>query len=314
MIAAFAAQIGEHCENSPVPYKCNEPLAPFTTFNIGGPADIIVFPRTPHELFVVMQAAHQHALPTFFLGGGSNLLISDEGIRGVVINLSGEMEQLSVSDDGKEIFVGTAVTFPKLTKVALDLGWEGALGWHGTPGSVGGALKMNAGGPLGEIGAVVQSVSGVSLAGHHEFSHSDAGFTYRNSKFPPNTVLTFAKLRCETACKTFGKELSQKSKELVIRRKQTQPKQRSAGSMFKNPPNDFAGRLIEAAGLKGKRLGDAQISDVHANFLVNLGRATAQDVYALSKLARDTVLAQSGILLEYEVKLVGNFVVPTCAS
>jgi len=304
MIAAFAAQIGA------VPYKCSEPLALYTTFNIGGPADIIVFPRTPHELSCVLQAAHKNALPMFFLGGGSNLLVSDEGIRGVVINLSGEMEQLSVSDDGKEIIVGTAVTFPKLTKVALGLGWEGALGWHGTPGSVGGALKMNAGGPLGEIGAVVQSVSGVSLEGHHEFSHSDAGFTYRNSKFPPNTVLTFAKLRCETASRALGKELSQKSKELVVRRKQTQPKQRSAGSMFKNPPSDFAGRLIEAAGLKGTRIGDAQISLVHANFLVNLGTATAQDMYALSKLARDTVLAQSGVLLEYEVKLVGNFVMP----
>jgi UDP-N-acetylmuramate dehydrogenase len=299
MIQSFIRQIGD------VPYKCDERLAPYTTFNIGGPADVIAFPRTPQELAAVLRAAHETKLAPFFLGGGSNLLISDEGIRGVVVQLSGEMEKLSVSDDGKEIMVGTAITFPKLTKVALDLGWTDALGWHGTPGLVGGALKMNAGGRLGELGTVVQTVYGVSLEGELEFSHSDAGFSYRNSKFPSNAVLTFAKLRFENADRALGKELSLKAKELVIRRKQTQPKHRSAGSMFKNPPNDYAGRLIEAAGLKGSRIGDAQISMVHANFIVNLGSATAQDVFALSKLARETVLAQSGVLLEYEVKLIG---------
>jgi UDP-N-acetylmuramate dehydrogenase len=253
----------------------------------------------------VMRSAHSFGLPTFFLGGGSNLLISDLGIRGVVLQLVGEMEQLTVSEDGKEIIVGAAVSFPKLTKTALDLGWQGALGWHGTPGLVGGALKMNAGSRLGEIGAVVETVHGVSLEAEHTFSRAQAGFSYRNSRFPAGTVLTFARLRCESADRSLGVELNKRSKELVVRRKQTQPKHRSAGSMFKNPPADFAGRLIEAAGLKGTRIGDAQISEVHANFIVNLGCATAQDVFELSRLARETVHQQSGVLLEYEVKLIG---------
>lgn len=299
MIESFVSRIGD------VPHKLGESLARYTTFNIGGPADVMVFPRTSAELLKVMRAADECKLPTFFLGGGSNLLISDEGIRAVVIQLSGEMEALRVSEDGKEIIVGTAVSFPKLTKVALDLGWEGALGWHGTPGLVGGALKMNAGGRLGELGAVVHSVTGVSLRGEHEFSHAEAGFSYRNSKFPIDTVLTFAHLRCESADRANAAAFNAKAKELVLRRKQTQPKQRSAGSMFKNPPSDFAGRLIEMAGLKGMRIGDAQISTVHANFIVNLGKATAQDVFALSKLARETVLQQSGVALEYEVKVIG---------
>lgn len=289
-----------------IDFKLHEPLAPYTTFRIGGPADILVFPRNESELKAVLAAAHLVGLPTFILGGGSNLLISDLGIRGVVIQLVGEMETIKVSEDAKEIFVGAAVSFPKLTKVALDLGWEGALGWHGTPGLVGGALKMNAGGPLGEIGAVVEAVHGVSLAGSHVVCHADAGFRYRNSSFPADTILTFAKLRYEAGDRTKAAALVEKSRELVTRRKRTQPKQRSAGSMFKNPPGDFAGRLIEAAGLKGTRIGDAQISEVHANFLINLGRATASDVYQLSQLAHETVFKQTGIVLEYEVKLVGE--------
>jgi UDP-N-acetylmuramate dehydrogenase len=299
MITRFISEIGD------VPHKREEKLAAYTTFNIGGPADVMVFPRSPSELSRVMRSAHSFGLPTFFLGGGSNLLISDLGIRGVVLQLVGEMEQLTVSEDGKEIIVGAAVSFPKLTKTALDLGWQGALGWHGTPGLVGGALKMNAGSRLGEIGAVVETVHGVSLEAEHTFSRAQAGFSYRNSRFPAGTVLTFARLRCESADRSLGVELNKRSKELVVRRKQTQPKHRSAGSMFKNPPADFAGRLIEAAGLKGTRIGDAQISEVHANFIVNLGCATAQDVFELSRLARETVHQQSGVLLEYEVKLIG---------
>lgn len=289
-----------------IDYKLNEPLAPYTTFRIGGPADILVCPRNEAELKTVLDVSERAGLPTFILGGGSNLLISDHGIRGVVIQLAGEMEEIRVSDDAKEIFVGAAVSFPKLTKVALDLGWEGALGWHGTPGLVGGALKMNAGGPLGELGAVVEAVHGVSQAGSHVFTHAESGFRYRNSAFPSDAILTFAKLRDDAGDRTKAPALIEKSRELVARRKRTQPKQRSAGSMFKNPPGDFAGRLIEAAGLKGTRLGDAQISEVHANFLVNLGRATATDVYKLSQLAHETVYKQFGVVLEYEVKLVGE--------
>ena len=300
MIKRFSNEIGN------IDFKLNESLAPYTTFRIGGPADILVFPRNENELKIVLDTAHRLDLPTFILGGGSNLLISDLGIRGVVIQLVGEMETIRFSDDGKEIFVGAGVSFPKLTKVALDLGWEGALGWHGTPGLVGGALKMNAGGPLGEIGAVVEVVHGVSPLGTQVFNRLDAGFRYRNSAFPSDAILTFAKLTYEGGDRAKAAALVEKSRELVARRKSTQPKQRSAGSMFKNPPGDFAGRLIEAAGLKGTRIGDAQISEVHANFLINLGRATASDVYQLSQLAHETVYKQTGVVLEYEVKLVGE--------
>jgi UDP-N-acetylmuramate dehydrogenase len=300
MIKSFLADIGA------VSYKLDEILADYTTFQIGGPADVIVYPRDEKELHLVMTAARAHLLPYFILGGGSNLLVSDLGMRGLVIHLAGEMETIKVSPDGKEIVVGTAVSFPKLTKIALECGWASALGWHGTPGLVGGALKMNAGGRLGEIGDVVESVQAVSQQGKCSFTREEAGFRYRNSSFPSDAILTFAKLRCENADREKAVEFVAKSRELVIRRKQTQPKHRSAGSMFKNPPSDFAGRLIEATGLKGTRIGDAEISQVHANFIVNLGKATAKDVRELSQLARETVYKQHGVLLEYEVKLVGE--------
>lgn len=300
MIKQFISDIAQ------VAFKLNEPLASYTTFHIGGPADIIVYPRNETELKLILRAASNASLPYFILGGGSNLLISDKGIRGIVIHLIGEMESIKISDDASEILVGAAASFPKLTKAALDLGWESALGWHGTPGLVGGALKMNAGGKLGEIGDVVKSVRSISLSGENVFSHADAGFRYRNSSFPADAILTFAQLQCAQADRSKASKLSEKARELVARRKQTQPKQRSAGSIFKNPPGEFAGRLIESAGLKGTRIGNAQISHVHANFIVNLGQATAMEVYQLSRLARETVYEQSDILLEYEVKLIGQ--------
>jgi UDP-N-acetylmuramate dehydrogenase len=171
---------------------------------------------------------------------------------------------------------------------------------------VGGALKMNAGGRMGEIGDVVHTVRAVSPEGFHRFSHEECGFRYRNSAFPSDAILTFAELHCPKADRNLAPSLTEKARELVVRRKKTQPKQRSAGSMFKNPPGDFAGRLIEACGLKGTRIGDAQISEVHANFFVNLGHASAQDLHQLSQLARETVFKQFAIVLEYEVKVVGE--------
>ncbi len=289
-------------------YQLSQPLAPYTTFKIGGPADIIVFAHNETEVLQVLKATHQTQTPLFVLGGGSNLLVSDAGIRGCVLMLKGSLAEITVNDTGHEILVGAGASFPKLTNTALKLGWKNALGFCGTPGQVGGALKMNAGTRLGEIGEVVQEVYAATLDGLKIFQKHHVQFSYRQTSFPENTIITKTRLRCENPSPLDASEFLKSAEELAKKRKATQPKWRSAGSVFKNPTPDFAGRLIEATGLKGLKIGDAEVSTTHANFIVNIKQAKAQDVFDLSQKVRQEVYRKFNILLEYEVKLVGTFI------
>lgn len=290
-----------------VPMERDAPMSKRTTFGIGGPADLLVGPRDEEELVAVLGEVEQAGLPLFILGGGSNLLVGDGGIRGVVLCLQGDLKAIEVKEDGARIDVGAGATYPKLTRTALDLGWPSAIGWIGTPGQVGGALRMNAGTRDGEIGDVVVEVRAATSQGVERFTREQASFRYRGSAFPDGAVLTRAILRCDSPKTSEVQELDRVAKELLAKRHQSQPKQRSAGSIFKNPPGDYAGRLIEAVGLKGVRRGNAQISEVHANFVVNLGGATADDVVALADLAEAEVKQRFGIALEWEVRRVGEF-------
>lgn len=283
------------------------PLARHTTFRIGGLASFFVEAQTEEQLQQTMDAALRCDLPFLILGGGSNVLISDQGFHGVVTQLGGELAQIHVDSEQGIVEVGAGASFPMLTKKSLQVGIASAVGWHGTPGQVGGALKMNAGSKQwGEIGQAVIDVRGISSSSTRIFQQSDAGFTYRNSAFPSEYVLTKARLTC--AHLQDPKALQEQVQQLTQRRKQTQPKQPSAGSFFKNPKNDYAGRLIEACGLKETRVGGAQVSSVHANFIINHQHATANDVYSLSETVRETVYQRFHVLLENEVKLVGEFI------
>lgn len=294
-------------EAAGVPVERDAPMNKRTTFGIGGPADVLVSPRDRDELVTTLAAAERHALPAFVLGGGSNLLVGDAGIRGVVIVLAGELTKIDVAEGGGVIAVGAGATFPRLTRTAINLGWKSAIGWMGTPGQVGGALKMNAGTRDGEIGDVVVRVEGATAKGPITFSREECGFSYRKSQFPDQVVLTTALLQCDHHRTDRIVELDRMAKELLHKRHRTQPKLRSAGSIFKNPPGDYAGRLIEAAGLKGLVEGRAQISEVHANFVVNLGGATARDVVTLAERAQREVEGRFGVHLEWEVRRVGEF-------
>lgn len=298
---AFVASLGG------VKHERGAVLAKKTTFGIGGPADVLVTVEDDDQLLTTLRAARDHALPVFLLGGGSNLLVGDKGIRGVVLVLAGALASLVVGEGGATIEVGAGCTYPKLTRMALDLGWRPAVGWIGTPGTVGGALKMNAGTRHGEIGDVVVEVHGMTADGPVRFDKAACGFSYRNSAFPSRVVLTRAFLRCDDRRSEEAGELDRFAKELLAKRHASQPKQRSAGSIFKNPVGDYAGRLIEAAGLKGFQVGKARISDVHANFVVNLGGATAADVVAVAEHAAKTVKEKFGVELEWEVRRVGEF-------
>lgn len=288
-----------------VPVERDAPMHKRTTFGIGGPADVLASPRDRDELVRILAAAQRHGLSLFVLGGGSNLLVGDGGIRGVVIALSGELTRIEVREGGAAIAVGAGATFPRLTRTALDLGWRPAMGWMGTPGQVGGALKMNAGTRDGEIGDVVVVVEGATAEGPITFDREACGFSYRKSQFPDQVVLTSALLQCDHHRTDRIVELDRMAKELLQKRHRTQPKLRSAGSLFKNPPGDYAGRLIEACGLKGHRVGNAQISEVHANFVVNLGGASARDVVTLAERAQRAVKERFGVELEWEVRRVG---------
>ena len=288
-------------------FELNAPLAPYTTFGIGGPADVLVFLHSEDQAVHALKSLEKYPLPYFVLGGGSNLLISDKGLRGVIFHLKGPLAELHVNEHDDEIFAGAGASFPKLTRMALGLGWALALGWNGTPGQVGGALIMNAGTRLGEIGAAVQSVRIATAQGMKTLSPAEIQFRYRQTSFQKGVVITNAHLQCKDRDKSKAKELLEKAQELAVKRKQTQPKLRSAGSMFKNPPNDFAGRLIESAGLKGLKQGSAQVSEVHANFIVNTGGASAKDVYFLSERVQEEVFKKHQIRLEYEARRVGDF-------
>jgi UDP-N-acetylmuramate dehydrogenase len=309
-LAAVAEALGG------IEHERDYPLARRTTMGVGGPADLFVVAREEEEVVRVLAAARAHAAPVFVLGGGSNLLVGDLGIRGVVLTLSGSLATLTVLEGGDVIEVGAGVTYPRLTRTALDLGWPPAVGWMGTPGQVGGALIMNAGTRHGEIGDVVVEVRAAGPDGLVRVPRAACGFAYRTSRFQgagdarvsgERLVLTGARLQCDSRKIDESQGLDAMAKDLLHRRHQSQPKLRSAGSIFKNPPGDFAGRLIEAAGLKGHTVGRAQVSPVHANFVVNLGGATAADVRAVAEHARAVVRDRFGVNLEWEVRQIGDF-------
>ncbi|MEM7494831.1 MAG: UDP-N-acetylmuramate dehydrogenase [Myxococcota bacterium] len=290
-----------------IEHHTNFPLARATTFRIGGPADVLARPNTVEELARVMAVARDHGIPVFILGGGSNILVSDQGFAGIAIQLKGELTQIQVRDDGREIVAGAGAPYPALTRAALRLGWPSAVGWMGTPGQVGGALRMNAGSRLGEIGDVVHEVEGILHGEPRAVSRSDITFAYRDSSLSEMDVITHARLRGEPGDESQVRDCQQRAREQVRARFTRQPKGPSAGSVFRNPLGDFAGRLIEACNLKGTRVGGAQVSPVHANFIVNTGGAAAQDVYRLSREIQRIVHENSGVMLQYELRFVGDF-------
>src|SRR3984893_6434617 len=284
--------------------KLNQSLAEFTSFRIGGPADLFVTVENEAELMGAKSAAHRAGVPTFCLGHGTNLLVSDRGIRGLVIRLGEGFSRISIED--MKVTAGAGVDFGELVETVVDRGFEGLEFGEGIPGTVGGGLVMNAGAFGGEIARVVTSVHGVTEAGTSlALTRDDVKFAYRRTELPAHFTIT----RVDFALVRGNRErLIARVAELRAKRASRQPRGvPNAGSIFKNPPGNFAGRLLEGAGLKGTRLGGAAFSDQHANFIVNLGGAQAAEVLALIDMARNKVKEQSGVLLEPEVRLVGDW-------
>jgi UDP-N-acetylmuramate dehydrogenase len=280
------------------------PLAELTSFRIGGPADLFVAVEDETELMHAKAAAYRAGAACFCLGAGTNLLVSDRGMRGLIVRLGDGFGKIKIDDT--KVVSGAAAAFGTLVQAVVDRGLEGLEFGEGIPGTVGGGLVMNAGAFGGEIARVVTLVHGVTEAGEAiALTRDEVKFAYRRTELPAHFVITrvdFELARGDRA------QLMARVAELKAKRASRQPRGvPNAGSIFKNPPGNFAGKLLEGAGLKGTRLGGAAFSDQHANFIVNLGGAQAAEVRALIDMARNKVKKQSGVWLEPEVRLVGDW-------
>ncbi|MDF1563821.1 MAG: UDP-N-acetylmuramate dehydrogenase [Deltaproteobacteria bacterium] len=287
-----------------------EPMARRTTLGVGGPADLFYEPDGPETLVEVLSVIRRERIPYTVVGGGSNLLVGDGGIRGLTLHLSPEFGERVVRHRGKDTL---EVTFPagtptgEVRRFAREEGVVGPEFLIGIPGSLGGALQMNAGTRLGEMVDVVVHAQVAHPEGLLTIPAADLRFAYREATLPPGGIVTSVTLAFHRAGPEEVAAAQAEAEEELGRRRRTQPRGRSAGSVFKNPPGDYAGRLIEEAGLKGRTVGDAQVSEVHANFIINRGKATSAQVLKLIELCRREVRARSGIGLELEVRLLGEF-------
>jgi UDP-N-acetylmuramate dehydrogenase len=284
--------------------RVNYPLAAETSFRIGGPADLFLIVEDSRELGLAKTAAFHHSAPTFCLGSGTNLLVSDRGIRGLVLKLGAGFSRIEI--DGCNVRAGAAAQFGELAETTAGQALAGLEFGEGIPGSVGGGLVMNAGAFGGEIARVVVAIHGIQASGRpRSLNRDEAGFSYRRSALPPGFVITEVEFKLTPGNREI---LRARIDEIHKRRASRQPRtEPNAGSVFKNPPGGFAGKLLEEAGLKGERLGSAAFSTQHANFIVNLGGATACEVHSLIELARARVHQTAGVMLEPEVRLVGEW-------
>lgn len=281
----------------------DHPLKERTTLRIGGPAEVLAIPDGPAALAGLLRFAKGEGIPYFILGRGSNLLIRDGGIRGIVIDLASAFDYISMPSS-ELIEAGAAVTVPQLLKFCLERELTGLEFLAGIPGSVGGVLIMNAGTKAGEVKGAVTSLKVMDPAGEVlKLPTHRLKFHYRGLELPPGLVILSGQFRVKRGRR---EEIQARMGEALDYRRRTQPVHLpNAGSIFKNPPGDFAGRIIEELGLKGLRVGGAEVSTLHANFIVNTGYATAKDVITLIELIRDRVYKERGIRLELELIVVG---------
>jgi len=283
--------------------QVNEPMKKHTTYGIGGTADIFILPNKKEELIKIVKLSKEFNQELTVIGSGSNLLISDNGIRGIVISLKNCLKSINI--DKNKIYVECGIMLGKLVKESMKHDLKGLENLIGVPGTLGGALIMNAGAWGGEISKNLEEVEILNDKDEIEIlKKSDIDFAYRSSSFTEKTILLSASFKLKKSSKQVIEENFELAKS---GRKNSQPlNYRSAGSVFKNPSAEHsAGLLIDQSGLKGLKIGDAQISNKHANFFVNNGNAKADDMISLIKKAKNAVQKKYNINLDLEVKLLG---------
>jgi UDP-N-acetylmuramate dehydrogenase len=287
----------------------DEPLARYTAARMGGPADWLYLAKhSTDELVEVVRAAWEQGLPVRVLGGGANVLVSDAGVRGLVIVNRVSEVAFGEWHEGRNVAVTGGTGLAVLAHKCQARGLSGMEWAVSVPGTVGGAVVNNAGAHGGDMAAVVRDVVVLdAVQGPKLYTQADMDYGYRHSRLKARTDRRFLVLLTLLALKPDDPAaIEARMNEHIAYRKRTQPPGASLGSIFKNPPGDYAGRLIEMCGLKGHRIGGAQVSPVHANFFINTGKATASDYYALICHVQRVVEDQTGVHLETEVELVGE--------
>ena len=280
----------------------SQPLAELTWFRVGGPAQVLFMPEDENDLANFL--GHLPAdIAVTTIGLGSNLIIRDGGVPGIVIRLGRGFSEIAIESDAR-VRVGTAVPDVKVARAAQDAAIAGLSFMRGIPGAVGGALRMNGGAYGGETKDVLIEARGVDRAGRvNTFTNADMHYTYRHCGAPEDVVFTEALFQGTPGDKAV---IAAEMDKITESREATQPiKSRTGGSTFKNPPGRKAWQLIDAAGCRGLRNGGAQVSEMHCNFLINLGNATAADIETLGETVRARVKATSGVDLEWEIKRIG---------
>ncbi|MBI4403508.1 MAG: UDP-N-acetylmuramate dehydrogenase [Deltaproteobacteria bacterium] len=287
----------------------DEPLAPYVAYRVGGPADFLVFPHTEKEIAWLCDFSRSHQLGLTVIGEGSNLLISDEGIAGLTLILQGSFQKITTIEHPNNgpviIQCGGSVSKSKLLDWAALNGFAGLEFSAGIPGTVGGGIFMNAGTKYGTYSDVLHSVRIFNFdRGPSEYLKEECQFSYRGQSIVKNGIVIWAKFSLQHGN---SEQIRGEIKRVLDERAAKQPLDfPSCGSTFKNPPGFSAGRLIEKAGLKGLQVGGAQVSEKHANFILNKGNATAKDIVTLIAMVREKVQRDCGILLECEVILFGG--------
>jgi UDP-N-acetylmuramate dehydrogenase len=279
------------------------PMRRFTSMRIGGPAECLVFPKDVNELRKVVLHARKKRIPLFILGKGTNLIVGDRGIRGWVVSLTEGMK--AIDREGEVVEAGAGATLQRLVQFSVQRGLTGIEAFTGIPGTVGGGLAMNAGAWGLEMKDVLLSVSFLDEDGEVvERSRPRLKFAYRRLDFPSSWIILKGRFQLKRGSR---EEVLERINSFSERRRKSQPLDHpSAGSIFKNPPEGPAGRWIEEAGLKGFRIGQAMVSDLHANFIVNLGKARAREVIDLIEWVERKVYQEKGVSLEREVKVIGE--------
>ncbi len=298
------AELGEICKG---PVILAASMSRFTTLRVGGPAEALVCPASPLEVARIMKWAKRRGVAVSVIGAGSNLLVRDGGIRGVVMRIGPPMERWEAAEGNGKIHLKAqaGLPLPRLLRQAVLMGW-GDLGFLvGIPGSLGGAVAMNAGTPDGCMGDLVEEVTWVDESGGIVTrGRGELDFSYRRLHRPRGVAIVEV---CLASAPRDPREVWEELRQRMILRRNKQPYGTpSAGSVFKNPPGDHAGRIIEELGLKGLKRGGAMISELHANFIVNTGGASARDVLALIDEVRQRVERSCGIRLELEIQVLGE--------
>lgn len=305
MNGSIKAELGRHLRGE---LRENEPLAPRTSVRAGGAAELFARPVDAEDLRVLLAVCAAAAVPVTVLGGGANTLVSDDGIAGVTVKLPAWPGSVELDETGGTFVFGAGQPIAKIASAMKEHALVGAEFLAGIPGTIGGATAMNAGTKNGESVRVIEAVELASAEGARWWAREELTWRYRACLLPAGSVVTRVRVRLSRADEA-GVRASREAMEADLGyRRRTQPLHLpNSGSVFQNPPGDFAGRLIEACGLKGRRQGGAQIAEGHANWIVNLGGASASDVRFLIETAKAEVASRFGVALTPEVKLVGRW-------